>query len=811
MLEPRSLEANLLAVESLYTPCDPRHFGFRTTAELEPLQAFPGQERAIRALQFGLTIRHEGYNLFALGPMGVGKLSLVRHFTQAQAELEPPAQDWAYVHNFLEPHKPQALRLPAGRGAQLKASMERLVDELRVAIPAAFESEDYRTRRQIIEEELKQKQQASFDALQAEANQQGIAIIRTPMGMGLAPVRNQEIITPEEFEKLPEEEQKRIQEAMETLHQKLQAILQQAPQWESERRAKIRELGREVTRHAIAHLLGGVRAFYLELPEVLGYLEMVEQDLIENAGQFMAAPGDSENPLEAALGKMLADSRSFDRYRVNLLVDNSGSRGAPVVEEDYPSLANLLGRIEYRAQLGNLVTDFTLIRPGALHRANGGYLILDARRVLLQPYAWEELKRALRAKEIQIRSVSDVLGLSSTITLQPAPIPLQVKVILVGDRLLFYLLSAYDPDFLELFKVAADFEDAQKRTPESEEAYARLVASLAQREQLRPLEREAVARVIEHGSRLAADAHKLSTALEALLDLLREADHWAAQAQHPVITAQDVEQAIQQQVYRASRLKERLQESVRRGLLLVDTRGARVGQVNGLSVLNLGGYSFGHPTRITARVRLGKGEVVDIEREVALGGPLHSKGVLILAGFLGERYARERPLSLSASLVFEQSYSGVEGDSASMAELCAILSALAQVPIRQGIAITGSVNQHGQAQPIGGVNEKIEGFFEVCREAGLNGEQGVIIPRANVQHLMLNPEVVAAAAQGQFKVWAVDTVDAALEILTGLEAGERGEDGRFPEGSLNARVEAQLTAFAEQVRAFAAPSPGGSS
>lgn len=809
MLEPKALQANLLPVASLRKTCDASQFDFRTTAELKPLLEFPGQTRAIQAVQFGLKMPHEGYNLFALGPMGVGKLSLVRHFTQAQARQEPPAPDWVYVHNFLEPHKPQALRLPAGRGAELKARMERLVEELRVAIPAAFESEDYRTRRQIIDEELKQKQQASFDALQAEANQQGIAIIRTPMGMGLAPVREREIITPEEFEKLPEEEQKRIQEAMEALHQKLQAILQQAPQWESERRQKIRELNREVTRHAIAHLLNGVREPYHDLPEVQSYLEVVEQDLVENAGQFLANPGESENPLEAALGKMLADSRSFDRYRVNLLVDNAGSQGAPVVEEDYPALSNLLGRIEYRAQLGNLVTDFTLIRPGALHRANGGFLILDARRVLLQPYAWEELKRALRAKEIQIRSVSDVLGLSSTVTLQPAPIPLRVKVILLGDRLLYYLLSAYDPDFLELFKVAADFEEALERTPEGERAYARLIASLAQREQLRPLDKEAVARVIEHGSRLAADAHKVSAALEALLDLLREADHWAAQAAHEVITAQDIEQAIAQQIYRASRVQERLQEAVRRGTLLVDTSGARVGQINGLSVLNLGGYSFGHPTRITARVRLGKGEVVDIEREVELGGPLHSKGVLILAGFLGERYARERPLSLSASLVFEQSYSGVEGDSASMAELCAILSALAQVPIRQGIAITGSVNQHGQAQPIGGVNEKIEGFFEVCRDAGLNGEQGVIIPRANVQHLMLRPEVVEAVARGQFRVWAVDSVDEALSILTGLEAGERGADGRFPEGSLNARVEAQLMAFAEQVRAFAALPAGG--
>ncbi len=809
MLEPEALQANLLPVELLRNRCDVSRLNFRTTAELERLEQLPGQQRATRAIEFGLKILHDGYNVFALGPAGIGKLSLVRHFTQAQARQEAVAQDWIYVHNFLEPHKPLALGLPPGRGGQLKEGMERLVEELRVAVPAAFENEEYRTRRHIIDEEFKQRQQESFDALQAEANQQGIAILRTPMGMGLAPVRDREIITPEEFEKLPEAEQQRIQAAMEMLHQKLQALLQQAPQWESQRREKIRELNREVTRFAIAHLLGRVREHYLDLPEVLSYLELVEQDLIENAGQFLAGQSEPENPLEAALGRMFSDSRTLDRYRVNLLVDQRGQQGAPVVEEDHPSLANLLGRIEYRAQLGNLVTDFTLIRPGALHRANGGYLILDARRVLLQPYAWEELKRALRAREIQIRSVGDVLGLASTVTLQPLPIPLRVKVVLLGDRLLYYLLSAYDPDFPELFKVAADFEDTLERTPEGELAYARLIGSLAQQERLRPLDAPAVARVIEHGSRLAADAQRVSATLEALLDLLREADYWAAQANHAVISAQDIEQAIQQQVYRVSRLKERLQEEVRRGTLLVDTTGAKVGQINGLSVLGLGGYSFGHPTRITARVRLGRGEVVDIEREVELGGPLHSKGVLILSGFLGERYARERPLSLSASLVFEQSYSGVEGDSASMAELCAILSALARVPIRQGIAITGSVNQHGQAQPIGGVNEKIEGFFEVCRDAGLNGEQGVIIPRPNIKHLMLREEVLAAVAAGRFKVWAVDTVDEALTILTGLEAGERGPDGQFPEGSLNARVEAQLIAFAEQARSFTASSAGG--
>jgi len=801
-----------LPLKALRNACDASHFTFDTTAELQPLSELPGQKRAIGAIQFGLGIRREGYNLFALGPMGIGKLSLIRHFTAQQATQQASASDWVYVHNFVEPHKPRALGLPAGRGNALKQDMEHLVEELRVALPATFDSEDYRARRQVIDEELKQKQQASFDAIQTKAKTQSIAIIRTPVGLGLAPVRGNEVITPEDFEKLPQEEQKRIQAAMEVLHQELEATLRQAPQWESGRREKIRELNREVTRYAIGHLIGEVRQRYQDLPNALGHLEVVEQDLIENAGQFLIQPqNEPENPLEAAIGKMASDSRALDRYRVNLLVDRTGNQGAPMVEEDYPSLQNLLGRVEYRAQFGNLVTDFTLIRGGALHRANGGYLVLDARRVLQQPYAWEELKRALRSREIQIRSVGDVLGLSSTVVLQPGPIPLEVKVILMGDRLLYYLLSSYDPDFLELFKVAADFEETLDRTPEGDLAYARLIGSLAQHEKLRPLDSSAVARVIEHSSRIASDAQKVSTGLEVITDLLREADYWAEQSGHSAISASDIEQTITQQTYRSSRVKERLQEEVRRGTLLIETSGSKVGQVNGLSVMSLGGYSFGHPTRITARVRLGKGEVVDIEREVKLGGPIHSKGVLILAGFLGQRYTRERPLSLSASLVFEQSYAGVEGDSASMAELCAVLSALAQVPIRQGIAITGSVNQHGQAQPIGGVNEKIEGFFEVCRDAGLTGEQGVIIPKSNVKHLMLRQEVLEAAAVGKFGVWAVDTVDQALAILTGLEVLERGADGKFPEGSVNARVEAQLSTFAEQVRAFSTPSEPSSS
>lgn len=808
-MKPKALDTKQpkllpLPVEALKRSTNPRRFSFSTTAELEPLTEFPGQSRAVDSVRFGLGIRHEGYNLFVLGPSGTGKRAVVRHFTHEQAQSGAKPSDWAYVHNFSEPHKPKMLRLPPGRGGALKQEMERLIEELRAAIPAAFESEDYRTRRQVIDQQYKEKQEEAFDKVSQRAAEKGVVIMRTPLGVGLAIAKDGQALSSEEFQQLPPKEREHLQAEMDAIHQLLEAVFRQVPKWESEQRQKIRDLNRETTRFAIGHLISGIRERYQDLSNVLEHLEVVEQDLVENAGRFLvhSQTEQPENPLEQALGRAFSDSRPFDRYQVNLLVDHAATQGAPVVEEEYPTLQNLIGRVEYRAQLGNLVTDFSLIRPGALHRANGGYLVLDARRVLQQPYVWEELKRVLSAKEIQIRGVGEMLGLTSTTTLQPEAIPLQVKLVLLGNRLLYYLLCEFDPDFRELFKVAADFEDRMDRDESSELVYARLIASMAQREGLKPLDAEAVAKVIDHSSRLAKDAGKMTTQLESVADVLREADYWAASEGRDVTSAKDVEHATCQQVYRVSRLFEHVQEEIEHGTLLVDTSGSKVGQVNGLSVMDLGGFTFGHPSRITARVRLGEGEVVDIEREVEMGGPLHSKGVLILAGYLGGRFARERPLSLSVSLVFEQTYAGVEGDSASMAELAAILSALAKVPIKQGVAVTGSVNQLGEAQAVGGVNEKIEGFFEVCKRAGLTGEQGVIIPATNVRHLMLKDEVLDRVREGKFHVWAVSHVDQAMGILTGLEAGERDQAGRFPAESLNHLVEAELALLAETARSF---------
>jgi lon-related putative ATP-dependent protease len=562
----------------------------------------------------------------------------------------------------------------------------------------------------------------------------------------------------------------------------------------------MRALDRDVARFAAGHLIEALQTKYVDLPDVVGYLQAVLEDVIANVDDFRKP--DEETPPTLAgvpLPRALQGPPLLRRYQVNLLVDRSQANGSPVVYQDHPTYQNLIGRVEhFMSPAGGVATDFTLIKSGSFHQANGGYLILDAHKVLSQQYAWEGMKRVLRAREISIESLGQIFGSISTIALEPEPIPLNIKIVLLGDRQLYYQLCEFDPDFNELFKVVVDFEEEMDRTPENSMLYARLIGTLARKENLHQFDRSAVARVIEHSARMVDDSEKLSTRMQGIADLLREANYWASQSGHTIITAAAVQQAIDAQLYRAGRIKERMQEQIERGTILIDTSGQKVGQINGLSVLSLGQFSFGRPSRITAVVRLGRGKVVDIEREVELGGPLHSKGVLILSGYLSARYVPEQPLSLGASLVFEQSYGGVDGDSASSAELYALLSALAGAPISQSLAVTGSVNQHGQVQAIGGVNEKIEGFFEVCRGRGLTGEQGVLIPASNVKHLMLRHDVVQAVEQGQFNIYAVETIDQGIEILTGLPAGERNAKGQFPAGSLNARVEARLMDMAAQ-------------
>jgi lon-related putative ATP-dependent protease len=793
-----------LESKALCTHCDPVQFSFQTTDELPDLVEVIGQPRATDAIQFGIGIRREGYNLYVLGHPGVGRRTVVQRFIEARAAREPVPPDWCYVNNFEQPHMPRVLELPAGTGRKLKHDMQQLMDDLKSAIAAAFESDEYRSRRHELEEDIKEKHERIFDELRREAESHGIALIRTPGGMAFAPVRDGEVLSPEEFQRLPEAEQKRIEAVITTLQEQLERVIHQLPQIRRAGQQRIRELDRDVVMSAVGNLISELKKAYGTLPAVGDYLDQVQQSVIDNADDFKRQEEGQEISFLGITLSRAGGAPSLRRYQVNVLVDNSDTKGAPVVYEDNPTFNVLIGRVEHLAQMGALVTDFTLIKPGALHRANGGYLVLDVRKVLMQPYAWEGLKRALQSRELRIESLGQALSLISTVSLEPLPIPLSVKVVLVGERLLYFLLNAYDPEFGELFKVAADFEETMDRTPETNLLYARLIATTARKEQLLPLDRTAVARVVEHGARDAEDAEKLSIHLRGVADLLREADYWAREHQHPVITRADVQQAIDARIFRFDRVRAHLQEAIRRRTILIDTDGACVGQVNGLSVVDLGQFAFGHPSRITARVRLGKGEVVDILREVEMGGPIHAKGVLILAGFLGARYATERPLSLSASLVFEQTYGEVEGDSASAAELVALLSALADTPIRQSLAVTGSVNQHGEVQAIGGVNEKIEGFFDVCRERGLTGEQGVLIPASNVKHLMLRQDVVEACTQGKFHVYPVSTIDEGIELLTATPAGERDESGLFPDGTINQRVEIRLMVLAEQARLFGA-------
>lgn len=790
-----------LTADQLRRVCDPAQFDFQTTEELEDLSQTIGQERAAGAVQFGIGIQRDGYNLFALGPSGTGKRTTITQFLERKAAGEPIPSDWCYVNNFEDSKRPTALQLPPGRGVELREDVDELVEELRTAVPALFDSEDYQTQRQELQEEYQEKQEQALNEVRERAKERDIALIRTPVGLAFAPIKDGEVVSPDEFKQLSEERREKVKEDISELQDELQEAMRQARLWEREARERMKELDRHVAMLAVGHRIEDLQEKYAEFESVVAYLEAIREDVVENVDDFRSSgEADGESILGIPMGRIR--EATFRRYKVNVVVDHSESEGAPVIYEGHPTYNNLIGRIEHIAQMGALVTDFNLIRAGALHRANGGYLIVDARELLMQPYAWDGLKRVLRAQELRIESLSQALSLVSTVSLEPEPIPLKVKIVLIGERLLYYLLNYYDPDFGELFKVEADFSDEMPRTEENDQLYARLIATMAHRKELRPFDRQAVARVIERSSRIAGDNRKLSTHLLSIADLLEEADYWAGEANRETVSVEDVQRAIDERIRRADRLRERTQEHIERGMILIDTEGEKTGQVNGLSIIALGNYAFGRPSRITARTRLGKGNVVDIEREVELGGPIHSKGVLILSGFLGARYAPDYPLTLSASLVFEQSYAGIEGDSASLGELCALLSALADAPIRQWLAVTGSVNQHGEVQAIGGVNEKIEGFFDACSGKGLTGTQGVLIPAANVEHLMLRQNVVDAVKRGKFHIYPVASVDAGMELLTGISAGERDEEGEFPEGTINQRVEARLIDLAEKQRDF---------
>ncbi|MEZ5511498.1 MAG: ATP-binding protein [Gammaproteobacteria bacterium] len=783
---------------------DTADWSFDSSIELEALNEIVGQERALDAVRFGVGIRHDGYNLFVLGPASTGSRNVVRMLLEQQASTAERPADWCYVNNFAAPHQPKLLRLPAGEGAALRYAIDALIQDMLSAIPGVFESEDYRSRRHQLEQAFKDQNEQAMADIEQEAEANDIALMRTSTGIVFSPRMGEDVMTNEDFDKLPQDQQDRINTSIASLHERTVQLFNQIPQWRRELQQRIRELNQQAIMAAVGHFLHALKQRYADLPDVVNYLNRLEQAIVENAFDFVPSADSNDNESPGASIPRIDDMPELRPYRVNLIVDNSDTQGAPVVYADNPSFGELLGRAEYVNQLGTLITNFTLIKGGALHRANGGYLILDARQLLTQPFAWEGIKRCLFSGTIRIESPGQMLSLVSTVSLDPEPVPLNVKIVLVGERFLYYLLYHYDADFRELFRVAADFDDDMPRTPENLLLHARLMATLAHKNDLLPLQKKAIARLLEQSSRLAGDSEKLSVWIHDLADLLREADYLARQSAHPQILADDIQAAIDGRIRRSDRMRISYLESIRRGTIMIDTQGSRVGQVNGLTVVSLGGFDFGFPTRITATARLGSGKVVDIQREVALSGPIHSKGVLILSSFLGARYCPEQPLSLSAALVFEQTYGAVDGDSASCAELCALLSALAEVPIKQNIAITGSVNQHGEVQAIGGVNEKIEGFFQVCKERGLSGDQAVLIPASNIPHLMLRDDVVEACAQQQFHVYPIRTVDEALALLTGIPAGSRSDSGEYPADSINGKVEQRLTRLAEKARALKA-------
>lgn len=752
--------------------CAPTSLPFESTAELEDLPGPLGQPRALEALALAVAERREGYHVYALGPSGSGRHSLVRSYLETRGADQPPPPDRCYVHNFEDGYRPLALTLPAGRANPLRDAMRRLVEDLRAGLPAAFETDRYRSKVRMLEAELTSREEEAFAQALDRAKLDGVAVERTEESLTVAPLRDGKSLADEEFAQLPVPEQQRLNRLVERHTRRLEKLLDQVPRWRREAQHRLRALHRKVARSTVASLTQDVRR---QFPEARAYFAQLVEDVVANASDFRP-------PETAELGLAGPDSDALEvrlqNYRLNVLIDHSESRAVPVVYEDHPTHANLVGRIEQVVDQGAVVTDYTLIKPGSLHRANGGYLIVEAEKLLEAGPAWATLKRALRSHRVTPEPVEEESGAAA---LQPQPIPLDLKVILVGGRALYETLYQVDPDFRELFKVLAEFEPDLERSPTSEGEYARLLATLARREGLRPFSAGAVAYLLEHSSRLAEDAGKLCLHMRSLLDLLVESNHYAS---GDTVGRADVERALEAQARRGGSLQERLLADVARGVQVIATHGLRVGQVNGLSVLEQGGYRFGLPLRVTARVRAGRGKMIDVERETGLGGRLHAKGFLGLSGYLSGRYCADRPLSLYASLVFEQSYAESEGDSASAAELLALLSALADLPLRQDLAVTGSVSQLGEIQAIGGVNEKVEGFFAVCRRRGLTGCQGVVIPASNVQHLMLAHEVVDAVRQGLFHVYAASTVDECLELLAGIPAAE-----------FNDQVERRLTGF----------------
>ena len=804
-----------LTSEQLYRKCDAAKFDFTTTADLEERLSALGQDRAICAVELGINIKSRGYNLFCLGPEGTGKTSLVKRILEKEGKQRPTPDDWAYVYNFDEPHKPIAVNFPAGAAAGFAKDMEEFAYAMEHDLPEAVKNELYEEQLSVIREKYQEKRNDYVKVLQKKAKGKKVSLLHMPMGVVVAPMKNGEIISPDVFDTLSDDEKNEIMADLNAMQEEIAQHQDDAPGWEEKQTEEIKKLQEKLVKDAIKKPINDIKQKYRGNKKVAEYLKAVQNYILENIPSFVpnydqdSKPQTEEEPMAGLLSQLKnqQEEDKYSKFKVNVVVKNVPDSGAPIVLLDHPTQGNLVGKVERIQQFGALITDFTLIKGGALHRANCGFLLIDARKLLLQPYSWDSLKRALASKEIKIEAPSEDTSFS-TISLDPQPIPLDVKVVMTGDAELYDLLSERDPDFSDYFKVEADFGMIIDRTDENEVEYAKLIGSLTKKKNLRSLNKQAVARVIEYSSRLADDSEKLTAHVSSIGDLLKEADYWARKSKASQIGKNHVDQAIKSQIYRSDRVNRAMLEQIDKGTILLDVKGERVGQINGLVVYNFTRNSFGKPTRITTQVRLGRGEFINIEREVAMSGPIHSKGVLILQALIANRFAKRSPLSLSASIVFEQSYGGVDGDSASSTEYYCMLSAIANLPIKQSLAVTGSINQFGEIQPIGGVNEKIEGFFEVCKYNGLTGKQGVIVPRTNVVNLMLREDVLEAVENGQFSIYAIDDVDDGIELLTGIPAGKADKRGRFPKGTVNYMVQQSLEEYYRDYVKFAKETHG---
>ncbi len=770
-----------LPIEKLRWNCDPEQFTFETTADLPDLVDAVGQERALRSIEFGLGVHEAGFNLYLSGQTGTGRTSTIRNLLRQKARHEATPDDWVYVYNFKDPDSPISLALPAGRGTDLVSDMKELVESFRKDIPKALESKEYEARRNEVLEQYQDNSNELFTALEEEVEQDGFVLQRTVSGLVVVPQKDGENFTQEEYDALTDQERSKLEEKGKLLTERLNEVLRQVRENEKTTKDALSRADRDLGLSCLGHNLAPLREKYAGLDKVLTYFEAVQEDILKNLDDFKPQAPQPQIP---GL-KMTRQEPSFERYEVNLLVDNSETSGAPIIFESNPTYNNLFGRIEHVMQYGGVaVTDFTMIKAGALHRANGGYLVVDARELLINPFVWDSLKRCIRTAEIMIEDVLEQYRFMTMVSLKPEPVSLSAKIVLVGTPWIYYLLYYLDPDYRKFFKVKAEFDSQVSRSPEVMQEYALFVATLCREKNLLHFDRAGVACLLEYTARMVEDQNRLSSRFMEIADFVQEASFWAQRDGRKLIGCKDVRRAAEEQLYRVNRVEERMQELFDDGTIMVDTEGAVVGQINGLSVISLGDHTFGRPSRITARTWLGQAGMINVEREVKLSGPIHDKGVLILTGYLGGLFAGKHPLSLSASICFEQSYNGVEGDSASSTELYALLSALSGLPLRQGIAVTGSVNQHGMIQPIGGVNHKIEGFYAVCKAKGLTGEQGVLIPRANEQHLMLREDLVEAISAGQFQIWSVETIAEGIEILTGVPAGAADDASNFPKGTV---------------------------